>query len=1306
MRKSWHLFASKTSRALVRGLQTRYQKYQHAVSANSVQSQMDIERLAAEFDREMEKARSQQLTKETTFLTGWDDEVDSAWRVMEVGSLGSLQRQGKRLAKVKQEFESQRDAETKSYKANREKTVKEFEVVRKHPGKRFEQRAGELHQLVAKNREVFQQSETLLQARYMKPRPVDTTTPLPTFTSLKDLYPFLQAQQKTVTDALHQMRYHPAALWSETWRLFVGAGLIGGLAAGGAYWMQLQVIMIIGAGIGAAILAMAAIWLGLRPALAGVCRRVFPQSATALAHLEGGATLAKKMLEQECQAELQRLKSEFEKKIREMETKHQQVLDDLQKNFERDSNAIRVSERNVRQQMATLHVESVQNYEKKHHPQLDKLVEEHSFERSGLEHRHRKHIQGLREEFSRGLNYLANRVQQATESTTRIEKTLDERLSQIFPDWNEPSPWSKSPLDRQNEAAILPVGRLQFEVHQPVDEQADDEQAVPQATRLQAFQGTLPVLYRIVEDGCLILEASDAPGRKRAQATLRNLLMRSLTSLPAAGFQVTVIDPDGLGKDFSWIMHLADSDPKIVNYRVWTQGNHIAEQLGRLSHHTEDVIQQLLRDRYSDIRAYNRDAGSMAEPIRLVVWSRFPTGLDENSWRMLCSLIASGGRCGVGVILQWDSSIPWPSLADQRRLSESGLWIRYPQDDAMKPVHIVDPVLGPFPVQLAEPPSEDLQSRLLEKCAQEALAGGRIEVPFASLVPADEPLGTMSSADGLAIPLGQAGVGRSQLMRLGLGTAQHVLIAGKTGSGKSSLLHTMVTSAALRYAPDQLRLVLLDFKKGVEFQVYSEASIPHADIIGIESQREFGLSTLEYLDRVMQRRGEMFRAASVQDVASWVQKNPTIPMPRILVVIDEFQELFVEDDKLAQQCSMLLDRVVRQGRSFGMHVVLASQTLGGAYSLPRTTLAQMAVRIALQCEGSDAMIILSEDNLAAERLRHAGQAVYNDASGRVEGNQPFQVAYLSKKEQQKRLALIPPQQVSDASNNFLGKCIVFEGHKPAIWESPVVTQCLKDASASDPRLLNAIVGDSVSIEPSVMIPWARQAGRNVLIVGPEDRNAANVLAAILASSAYSARSRLQQPLTIAFLDGTRPDDQYAARLPELVRLLGEEPHIADVRSAEPVLQWVHSQLEARSADPDSPYPPIMLVISQIGRFRELRKSDDFSFGGDDGPMKADKMLESILRDGPSLGIHSLLWADNYNTVSRAISRQSMHDLELKILMQMSSNDSNHLIDSPTGNRLDSHVLLLHDEATGLSRKFRPYQLDDFSMLSKWSQDAK
>ncbi len=92
------------------------------------------------------------------------------------------------------------------------------------------------------------------------------------------------------------------------------------------------------------------------------------------------------------------------------------------------------------------------------------------------------------------------------------------------------------------------------------------------------------------------------------------------------------------------------------------------------------------------------------------------------------------------------------------------------------------------------------------------------------------------------------GARRIEHLRLGEGVRQHVLIAGKTGSGKSSLLHTIITAGAARYSPDQLQYFLLDFKKGVEFKVYADSGLPHARVIGIESEREFGRSVLQRLD--------------------------------------------------------------------------------------------------------------------------------------------------------------------------------------------------------------------------------------------------------------------------------------------------------------------------------------------------------------------------------------------------------------------------------------------------------------------------
>ena len=97
---------------------------------------------------------------------------------------------------------------------------------------------------------------------------------------------------------------------------------------------------------------------------------------------------------------------------------------------------------------------------------------------------------------------------------------------------------------------------------------------------------------------------------------------------------------------------------------------------------------------------------------------------------------------------------------------------------------------------------------------------------------------------------------------------------------------------------------------------------------------------------------------------------------------------------MSQDASLLLDRLVRQGRAFGVHALLGSQTLDGSYSLARSTLGQMGVRIALQCTEADSYLILNEENAAARLLERPGEAIYNDAGGKVEGNSPFQICWL------------------------------------------------------------------------------------------------------------------------------------------------------------------------------------------------------------------------------------------------------------------------------------------------------------------------
>jgi hypothetical protein len=81
-----------------------------------------------------------------------------------------------------------------------------------------------------------------------------------------------------------------------------------------------------------------------------------------------------------------------------------------------------------------------------------------------------------------------------------------------------------------------------------------------------------------------------------------------------------------------------------------------------------------------------------------------------------------------------------------------------------------------------------------------------------------------------------------------------------------------------------------------------------------------------------------------------------------------------------------------------------------------------------------------------------------------------------------------------------------------------------------------------------------------------------------------------------------------------------------------------------------------------------------------------------------VGIHLCIWSDSAATLSRWLSRGSIRDIEIRVLGQMSANDSNQLIDSNQANRLDRNVMLVHDDADGKATKFRPFTLD--SLIGK------
>ncbi len=848
-------------------------------------------------------------------------------------------------------------------------------------------------------------------------------------------------------------------------------------------------------------------------------------------------------------------------------------------------------------------------------------------------------------------------------------------------DWSDPTWQQWRPTNRFS--PVIRYGQIEIEMKRL----AEDVLKLGDFAAEHPDNLRVPAVLTLPHHASLLVQ-TDLQARDEAILLLQAVMARLLTSLPPGRVRFTIVDPVGLGRNFAGFMHLADYQESLVDSRIWTEAAHIEQRLTDLTNHMENVIQKYLRNEFESIDAYNRQAGELAEPYRFLVVADFPAGFNEEAARRLGSIVSSGARCGVYTLIAHDTRMQPPV----------GVQL---DDIKVRSVHLVregdrfvcqDEVFRQFPLSVDAAPAEATLTRLMHAVGNLARDSNRVEVPFETIAPSPERMWSSSAAEELRIPIGRTGAVRIQELRLGRGVAQHALIAGKTGSGKSTLLHVMITNLALWYSPDEVELYLIDFKKGVEFKTYVSNDLPHARAVAIESDREFGLSVLRRIDAEMNRRGDLLRRAGVQDLPSYRQATGQ-KMPRTLLMVDEFQVFFSEDDKLAQDAAILLDRLVRQGRAFGIHVILGSQTLGGTSGLARSTIGQMAVRVALQCSDADSRLILDDENAAARLLSRPGEAIYNDAGGLMTGNSPFQTAWLADDRRDELLDRVSRKAHETAVEHE--PLIVFEGNAPSeIAGNRLLARLLAAANwpvtSAAPQ---AWLGDAVAIKDPTSVAFRRQSGSNLLMVGQRDEAALAMMASAMISLAAQ-----QQPRSARFviLDGSASDSPHAGYLQRVAAVLPHVTRMVEYREVADALNELAVELQRRQqGEPSASDASIYLLIHGLQRYRTLRRQEDeFSFSRTEegAPPDPGKQLGEILREGPHHGIHVLVWADTPVTLDRSFNRQAMREFDNRVLFQMSAADSSNLIDSPAANRLGLYRALLHSEELGLLEQFRPYAM--------------
>ncbi|MEV0728700.1 FtsK/SpoIIIE domain-containing protein [Polymorphospora sp. NPDC050346] len=756
-----------------------------------------------------------------------------------------------------------------------------------------------------------------------------------------------------------------------------------------------------------------------------------------------------------------------------------------------------------------------------------------------------------------------------------------------------------------------------------------------------------PAIVPLLGTGHLTIDADARDAR--VSGLIRAVLLRLLAAAPAGSLLVRAVDAAGMGTVFAPFAPLADAGlmPPPVSDRTGLRAV-LAE------------AEQWVRPARPAAARHNRRDRTL-----LVVIASLPELTEGGDLARIAALAQHGPAAGLHLIVAGWPPPPLTAETTQAPLPRTTMvTLRNPY------ALISDPPGGSFgspaphlpstglnsPVFLDEDPPAHLFDRVCQELADRFDARSRLSLR--DLLPDDaDGSWTEESSAGLATTVGQDG-DRPVLLQFN-DLTPHWMVGGRSGSGKTAFLVNVLYGLCARYGPAELTLYLLDFKEGVSFAEFvptdrDQTWLPQARAVGVESDREYGLAVLRDLDAEMTRRSVAYKRAGVTRFAELRERQR---LPRLVCVVDEFQVLLAGGDRLAGEAVDLLESLARKGRSYGIHLVLASQTVLGVealYAKRDAIFGQFPVRVALPGGGE----VLEPANDAAAGLP-LGTAVVNTAGG-LGGPRGATRGH-------ERIVRFPDPHADRAALSAL-RHRLWEARPPEATPPPVFAGYAEQRLDDDPTYLAALagrsarpaalVGRTVDVQLSTAsFPLDASPGRHLAVLGP-DPAGADVLAAAARSLAVQ-----HAPGTVRFVVASLVGDGDSAANGLVAELAGrQEVESVDVAGLTGALGL------------DRPGYLVVFGMDTVGT----------------DSLPAERLRE-LLRHGPGRGVHLLSWWRGTRRFAEELGGTAARDDVAGLLfLNVPGTEVSALVGRPVDWQPRPNRALLHDRHTDRTAVIVPF----------------
>jgi hypothetical protein len=564
---------------------------------------------------------------------------------------------------------------------------------------------------------------------------------------------------------------------------------------------------------------------------------------------------------------------------------------------------------------------------------------------------------------------------------------------------------------------------------------------------------------------------------EKAFNAIQNIVTRMVMAMPKGHIKVRIVDED-MGANFQMLLGLPE---EIKGNAIYYDSTQIMTLFGDLKKRDSKIIFEKLKNQYNNLIEFNIQNEFNYEPIELIIINGLPLNFNEQFLKYISNQIQKGCKSGCYYLFVHNP--------DNLKTEENNLLYHNIVSNSVKMGDNLLDILSSSGISTAkefkftpEYDTLDISGNTLNAFSTN-YSKETVNKTSATTVSQNKQYENNSSK-GIIIPIGKTDKGKSlELDFSENSSAYHGIICGTTGSGKTVMLHQIITSGSTIYTPDELQFVLLDYKLGTEFNVYK--NLPHARVVAIDADIEFGNETLKFLSEIMKERSDAFKKYGTANLEDYRNKSG-LKCPRILVIIDEFQVLLegsVDVSRIiVEDVRKQIDSIVRLGRSFGIHLLLSTQTPSGV-KWSGSTMENIALRIGLRMSSeSEAYLFKHQTPIPSQFTQKYGKAVYNDKGGVSSEEAPTTIFNTNYVDPEKVPSMVEIIKIDVQKSNLMPtNRTVYENNIPMLYKGLNASQVQWSEDNKD-IIFNIGIAATVKME-AVAIEMPANKLENVIILG-------------------------------------------------------------------------------------------------------------------------------------------------------------------------------------------------------------------------------